>query len=139
MTTSSVLRTGLRYHVDAGEFVFDALRHTQELLDRAPAAPAGGDAGDEIDENQVHISGPELLDGIRELGLRRFGLMARCVFASWGVTTTEDFGRIVFDLVEQGKMRKTDRDQLNDFYDVYEFEQVLDRDYRCPTELTLLA
>jgi uncharacterized repeat protein (TIGR04138 family) len=139
MTTSSVLRTGQRYHIDASEFVFEALRHTQELLGRGDLPQSGNREGDALDDEQVHISGPELLEGIRELGLKRYGLMARYVFSSWGVRTTEDFGRIVFDLVDQGKMRKTDRDQLSDFYDVYDFEQALDRDYRCPTDLALVA
>ena len=139
MTTSSVPRTGQRYHIDASEFVFDALRHTQEILGRGGVPQSDDQELDDPEEDQVHISGPELLDGIRELGLKRYGLMARFVFASWGVRTTEDFGRIVFDLVEQGKMRKTERDQLSDFYEVYDFEQALDRDYRCPTDLALVA
>lgn len=135
MTTSSMLRTRSRYHVDASEFIFDALRHTQETLGRLAAGESPDAPLDECDEEQVHITGVELLEGIRQLALERYGLMARCVFASWGVTTTEDFGRIVFDLVEQGKMRKTDRDQLDDFYGVYDFEQAFDRGYRCSTKL----
>lgn len=140
MTTSSLLRTRLRYHVDSETFVFEALHHTQQMLGRLPDINDDNVPGvkdfDEIDEEKVHLSGAELLDGIRDLALERFGLMARSVFASWGITTTEDFGRIVFDMVEHGKMRKTERDQLSDFYEVYDFEQALDRDYRCSTKLS---
>lgn len=133
MTTSSVLHTRKKFHQDAAEFVFDALRHTQEMLGRV--ARRERDELSDFDDEQVHISGAELLEGIRLLGLQRYGLMARHVFASWGVTTTEDFGRIVFDLVEEGKMRKTEQDQLSDFYEVYDFAQALDRNYRCSTQL----
>ncbi len=83
-----------------------------------------------FDEESAHISGPELLNGIRELALEEFGLMTISVFRHWGVRSTDDFGKIVFDFIERGAMRKTDRDQLSDFCDVYGFEEVFDRDYR---------
>lgn len=135
MTISSVLHTRKKFHQDAAEFVFDALRHTQEVLGRVARRERDDAEFSEFDDDQVHISGVELLEGIRLLGLQRYGLLARHVFASWGVTTTEDFGRIVFDLVEEGKMRKTEQDQLSDFYEVYDFAQALERDYRCATKL----
>lgn len=124
-TTSKIARPGLRYQRQAYQFVFAALRHTQELLDR-------GTAQDPEDEG-AHISGPELLDGIRQLALCQFGLLTRTVFRQWGITTTDDFGRIVFELIERGEMRKTERDQLCDFFDVYDFEQVFDRNYQFDT------
>lgn len=138
MTTTSVLQARRRYHQDAAEFVFDALRHTQEMLGRATRRDRPDAEECDPDDDQVHISGVELLEGIRLLALHRYGLMARHVFASWGVTATEDFGRIVFDLVEEGKMRKTEQDQLSDFYEVYDFGRALERDYRCSTHLPAL-
>jgi uncharacterized repeat protein (TIGR04138 family) len=116
----------LRYHVDAYRFVFESLQFMQEKLQKSRTADA--------DEESAHISGPELLEGIRELGLRRFGLMSRAVFAHWGIQGTEDFGKIVFELVERGEMRKTDRDRISDFYSVYEFADALDLAYEIPTE-----
>jgi uncharacterized repeat protein (TIGR04138 family) len=136
MTTSSAPQLGTRFHADAADFIFEALQHTQEMLGRScQRGPQQDEEDAALEEEQVHITGVELLDGIRDLALERYGLMARWVFASWGIRTTEDFGRVVFDLVEQGKMRKTDQDRLSDFYAVYDFEQVLDRDYRCSTRL----
>jgi uncharacterized repeat protein (TIGR04138 family) len=78
----------------------------------------------------AHVTGPELLEGIRALGVAQFGLLTATVFRHWGVTSTDDFGRIVFELIESGKMKKTDRDQLSDFIGVYDFDDVFDRDYR---------
>ena len=49
-----------------------------------------------------HVSGADLLDGIKQLGRERYGLMATDVFAVWGVSATLDFGRIVFHLVKKG-------------------------------------
>lgn len=126
MTTTShppLLKT--RYHRDAYEFVFAALRHTQRKLNRLPPHQA--------DEEEAHVSGQELLEGIRDLAVRQFGLMTRQVFAHWGITATADFGRIVFELIERGDMRKTERDQLSDFIGVYDFEEAFDRDYQIDT------
>lgn len=119
--------TGLKYHPDAYRFVDQALRHTQRRLGRAAAENA---REEEFDEDSAHISGRELLDGIRDLAINEFGLMTIPVFRHWGIRATDDFGRIVFDFIERGAMRKTDRDQLTDFFDVYDFDQVFDQEYQ---------
>ncbi len=78
----------------------------------------------------AHISGVELLEGIRAFALTQFGLMTCTVFRRWGIRSTDDFGNIVFELIERGEMSKTDRDQLSDFFEVYDFADVFDRDYQ---------
>lgn len=113
---------GLKYHPNAYQFIFSALRYTQQML--------GKTTEPEQVSAEAHISGVELLEGIRELGLREFGLLARTVFAGWGVESTEDFGRIVFELVERGEMRKTENDRLDDFVGVYDFREALDSGYQ---------
>lgn len=112
------------YHANAYQFVFAALQYAQEKLGRDRTSLQAG-----------HISGEELLDGVREMAQRHFGLMARTVLASWGVTSTEDFGRIVFELIETGRMRKTEDDQLDDFVDVYDFTEVFDDAYEIDTSM----
>jgi uncharacterized repeat protein (TIGR04138 family) len=72
-----------------------------------------------------HVSGRELLEGIRELGLARFGLMTKTVFEHWGVRRTEDFGEIVFRLVEAGLLSKTPEDSIRDFEGVFVLEEEL--------------
>lgn len=124
MSMSGTASSSLKYNPEAYRFVDQALRHTQRQLRRIPEAPDV-----EFDEESAHISGIELLEGIRDLALREFGLMTIPVFRQWGVRTTDDFGRIVFDFIEKGAMRKTDRDQLSDFSGVYDFEEVFDRAY----------
>ncbi len=122
--TSRLRPSRLKFHPDAYRFVFESLQYSQEHLKKA--------AQDAEDES-AHISGPELLDGVRELGLKKFGMLAKTVFNHWGVKSTDDFGRIVFELIECGEMRKTDRDQLTDFFGVYDFDQSLVRDYLIDT------
>src|ERR1043165_7011836 len=94
-----VVRRDPRYAYEAYEFVFAALAHTQKLLGRVPTLERGA-------EQTYHVTGPELLNGIRDLALREFGLMARTVFHLWGIDRTADFGEIVFNLVEANLMSK---------------------------------
>mgnify|MGYP003341360796 CR=1 FL=1 len=108
-----------KYHPAAREFVDHALRIAQKKFVKS--------------SDDAHVSGRQLLEGIRELAVKEFGMMTIPVFRHWGITTTEDFGRIVWDLVEQGVMRRTEQDQLSDFSGVYNFEEAFDRDYEIDT------
>lgn len=110
---------------NAYRFVFEALHKTQEDL-KKPLQVADN-------EEDVHISGQELLEGIRKLALKQFGGLARMVFDQWGIRSTDDFGFLVFELIERGEMRKTDRDTLSDFFGVYDFKEAFDRGYRIDT------
>jgi uncharacterized repeat protein (TIGR04138 family) len=118
-----VVRRDARYAYEAYEFVFAALAHTQRLLGRQPPEESSG-------EQEHHVSGPQLLEGIRDLALREYGLMARTVFRMWGINATADFGEIVFNLVEAKLMSKTDQDSRKDFENVYDLDEALVRDYR---------
>lgn len=96
-----------RYRREAYLFVVAAVEHVVRGLD----APR-------------HVTGQELLEGIRQIALDRFGIMAKTVFEHWGVRTTEDFGHIVFHLVGAGLLSKTEEDSIRDFQAVYEFHDV---------------
>jgi uncharacterized repeat protein (TIGR04138 family) len=98
-----------RYEPDAYYFVSEGLTFTAKSLNR-PRQGAGR-----------HISGPELLEGIRAYAIQEFGPMALTVLRSWGVNRTDDFGEIVFNLVESGKLGKTDQDKREDFSNGYDF------------------
>lgn len=111
----------LLFHPHAYVFVSEALKTAQELVSRQLV--------DRLDETH-HISGPELLEGVRILGLRLYGLMAPVVFRHWGLSSTDDFGRIVFEMIERGDMRKSDSDQLSDFHGVYSLDESFAHDYK---------
>lgn len=76
-----------------------------------------------------HVTGRELLVGIKTAGAKQFGPMAKEVFNFWGVYRTEDFGNIVFNLVEEGLLGRTEEDSPADFVDVYDFKKVFEEDY----------
>src|SRR5919204_52705 len=120
---AEVVQRDARFAYEAYEFVFLALSHTQKLLGRVPA-----DDGS-IPGAQYHVSGRELVHGIRDLALREFGLMARIVLRMWGINRTADFGDIVFNLVEENLMSKTDQDSRADFRDVYDLDRALVDDF----------
>ncbi len=102
-----------RYKSDAYEFVLEALSFTQKKF-RRPR----------------HVSGKELLEGVKILLMDRFGPMALTVLKHWGVRSTEDFGNIVFNLVAKKVLSKTEEDDIESFRDVFDFEDVFDRGYR---------
>lgn len=106
------------YHPFAQKFLLEALRYIQEQLGR-----------DRGSEKSGHISGHELLEGIRQLGIQRYGMLCPTVFRKWNVLSTADFGHIVFRMIEEGEMRKTPDDSLDDFQDVYDFNRVFIEDY----------
>lgn len=105
-----------RYRPDAYRFVFEALDYTLKGLGRK-----GG-----------HVSGRQLLEGIRDFALDQFGGLAGLVFDQWGIRCTGDFGEIVFNLVEAGLMGKTESDTREDFRDVYAFDEVFRVDAVAP-------
>lgn len=95
-----------RYKPDSYEFVMQALHFTQKKLKR-----------------QTHVTGKELSAGIREYVIEQYGPMAKTVLQHWGIIKTEDFGHIVFTMVAHKMLSKTDQDSLEDFKDVFDFEE----------------
>ena len=119
----AIINRDNRYAYEAYEFVFAALSHTLSMMGKTQNMEAESD-------DEFHVSGQQLLGGVRDLAQREFGLMARTVFRLWGIDRTSDFGEIVFNLIEAGAMNKTARDDRQDFVDVYDLDEALSRDYR---------
>lgn len=94
------------YKLEAYSFVMSALHHTLKKF-----------------KESRHVTGRELLEGIRSYALRQYGPMARTVINYWGIHSTVDFGKVVFRLVDAGFMTKTEEDSLNDFFEVYNFDE----------------
>ena len=108
-TVDLIIAKDTRFAGDAYMFVREALDFTQKL------------AGKETRGAVRHVSGQELLDGIRQFALQQFGPMAVTVFEEWGVKSCRDFGEIVFNMVEMRLLAKTDKDTRDDFQNGYDF------------------
>ena len=102
-----------RYKEDAYAFVMEALSFTQKKYKRFK-----------------HVSGEEMLEGIKDLLLDKFGPMTLMVLKFWGIRSTEDFGNIVFNLVENKVLSKTEEDKIESFKNAYDFVEVFDHGYR---------
>ncbi len=76
-----------------------------------------------------HVSGQQLLEGVREFALAQFGPMVLTVFEYWGVTRCEDFGVIVYDLIEAGLLSKSETDSIEDFSGAYSFRDAFVKPY----------
>jgi uncharacterized repeat protein (TIGR04138 family) len=100
-----------RFPRDAYVFLLEALDHTQQKIAR--------DAG----FKKQHVSGQQLLDGIREAALKQFGPMAADVLDSWGIHRCGDFGDMVFYMIDHSVLRKNPEDSRADFEDGYDFQE----------------
>ncbi|MSR62649.1 MAG: hypothetical protein EXS08_09425 [Planctomycetes bacterium] len=110
-----------RYSPEAFAFLFESLPHAMRQ------------AGKEKAEGpERHVTGQELLGGMRALALQLFGPLAPAVWRSWGVRETLDWGRIVFLLVENGLLNRQETDTIEDFRDGFDFEEAFVRGYRIP-------
>lgn len=124
----NILEKDDRYSLYAYQFIFEALSYTSRSL--------GKDSGSTEEEDR-HISGPQLLDGVRKYALEEYGYMAHVMFTLWGVKQDSDFGEIVFNLVENGLMGKTENDSREDFKDVYEFGEAFDSGFRFENQFNI--
>ncbi|MCL4864805.1 MAG: hypothetical protein KJZ47_02850 [Gemmatimonadales bacterium] len=70
-----------------------------------------------------HVSGEELAWCCRDFAIRQFGPMSRTVLEHWGVRRSDDFGRIVFTLVEVGLLVTQPGDREEDFAGRYDFAE----------------
>lgn len=106
-----------RYARDGYQFVREALDHTQKTIGRE-------------NRGQVrHVRGQELLVGIRDFALAQFGPMAMTVFEEWGIHQCRDFGEIVFNMVENKLLAKTEQDSRADFEGGYDFYEAFRRPF----------
>ena len=110
---AQICKEDSRYDRKAYDFVRLGLEHTVKDLRKRDAARA---------ERSRHVSGPELLDGLRLYALEQFGPLAKTVLNTWGVHSCRDIGEIVFNLIEYNVFSKTENDRPEDFADVYDFE-----------------
>jgi uncharacterized repeat protein (TIGR04138 family) len=112
-----ILAKDPRYTRDGYHFLREALDFTQKLI------------GKENKGKVRHVTGQELLDGLRQHALQQFGPMAVTVFAEWGIRNCKDFGEMVFNMVENGLLAKTEKDSREDFQDGYDFTEAFEKPF----------
>ncbi len=107
----SIVASDPRYQRESYIFLRDALDFTTKQQKKAKGTTVR------------HVSGPELLQGVRQYALKEFGPMVVTVFDSWGIRSTEDVGHMVFNLIGEGIFGKTDEDSIEDFKNIFDFQE----------------
>ena len=110
----SLLSEDSRYDAEAYSFIYEALDFTLKHVLH------------EDEANNQHVTGPELLEGVRRYAIEQYGCLAAPVLESWGVRQTVDVGELVFNLIEHDLMGRQESDSKADFEDVYEFSEAFD-------------
>ena len=106
-----------RFHRDAYLFLREALDHAQKQVCQSKQ------------REPRHITGQELLAGLREYALSQFGPMVKTVLNEWGIHTCEDFGEMVFNMVDQNLLCSTETDTRDDFKGGYDFDEAFCRPF----------
>jgi uncharacterized repeat protein (TIGR04138 family) len=109
---SRIRARGEQYHERAYLFVLATIEFLQTRL-----------------EVRRHVTGPELAWACRDFARQQFGLLAAVVLGHWGISRTEDLGRIVYTLVEVGLLVTQPGDSESDFEGVYQFAEVFGDSY----------
>jgi uncharacterized repeat protein (TIGR04138 family) len=107
----SIVASDPRYQREAYVFLRDSLDFTTKQQKKAKGTTVR------------HVSGPELLEGVRQYALKEFGPLVVTVFDNWGIRSCEDIGHMVFNLIGAGIFGKTDEDSIEDFKSVYNFNE----------------
>ena len=113
-----------RYRREAYLFIKEALDHTQKMI------------GKQNRGRLRHVTGQELLAGIRDFALAQYGPMAMTLLEEWGIRKCGDFGDLVFNMVEVGWLAKTDKDSRADFEPGYDFIEAFRNPFLPPNKMT---
>ncbi|MEM1166091.1 MAG: Minf_1886 family protein [Planctomycetota bacterium] len=104
----------LPYPPSAYSLVHEGLRHAVQRVFDEDHERLMGDR---------HVSGQELCLGVRDVAIEQFGPLARTVLETWHISSTDDFGSMVRAMVQAGLLRMSERDTLEDFHSVYDFDE----------------
>jgi uncharacterized repeat protein (TIGR04138 family) len=111
-----------RYAAEAYLFIRDGLEFTVKHLKKGARGLTR------------HVTGQELCEGLCDYALEEYGPMALFTLKSWGITRTEDFGELVFNLIEAGKLGKTEEDKKEDFAHRLDLVEILGKPYEVAPE-----
>lgn len=130
MAIVELLQQDQRYHLEAYQFVREALAYAQKVMHMPPSNDESAEG-----TKDHHLTGQQLCQAIRQYALEQYGFMAKTVLNSWGVHKTGDFGEIVYNLIRIREMRKSKSDKREDFDDQFEFETAFDPKFELSSDV----
>jgi uncharacterized repeat protein (TIGR04138 family) len=116
------IREDGRYPAAAYEFLHRGLAYTTHAV-----------YGSDPPEGRHHVTGQQLCKGLRALALESWGLLAGAVLRQWNIHRTRDFGEMVFLLIDLQLMGRQESDRIEDFDDVYDFDEAFGQ-YEIPLD-----
>lgn len=106
-----------RFAPQAYDFLCEALEYTVKMVKAETA-------------EDRHVTGPQLLQGFRQMAMRDFGPMAWTVMKEWGICRSEDVGEMVYQMINIGYFGRNESDSIEDFSDGICMEEALTRPYK---------
>ncbi len=119
-TLSEILKEDDRYPLDAYEFVYEAIEYAKRKLARGKAAS----------RRIRHITPAQLVEGVRDLALEKFGFLATLVLSRWHIYTSSDVGEIIGNLVRTGDVELGPGESVEDFHGLCDYRQELTQRFR---------
>ena len=117
-----IAREDGRFAPDAFLFLHEALGFTVDRLGKEHA---------ELEEER-HVTGRELYEGLEALAKQQFGPLAAEVWRTWGIQEPMDWGHVVFLLVDGQVLRSRPEDTVEDFRLEADFDETFVRQYEVP-------
>ncbi len=111
-----VIREDGRYPLEAFAFLHEGLTHAIRDVHGSERGSGG----------QRHVTGKELCLGLRDFAIEQWGMLAKTVLNKWNIHATIDFGNMVYLLIDNELMKKTEQDNIEDFRDVFDFNEAFD-------------
>lgn len=115
---SAIRERAAQFPEEAFQFVREGLAYTSKMVHGEQRCRHA----DEHDPKR-HVTGQQLCMGLKRLGMERYGQLAKAVLGRWGIRRTEDFGIIVYALIDRSELRQCERDSLDDFKGVFDFDE----------------
>ena len=120
-----------RYSLEAYEFIEDSLAYAADSMELG--SYSSEDFGSESEKTKTrherHLTGQELCEAIRQFALNQYGYMSRVVLNRWGLHSTEDFGEVVYNMINIGLMQKSSNDQKSHFEGVFDFDTAFEDEF----------
>ena len=109
-TVEAIVDRDPRFDPEAYAFISDAVLYTTRKMESGSRT------------SKRHISGRELLDGIKEFAMQQFGPIAPEVLRHWGMNDSMAIGHVVFNMVNNQLLGKTREDTIEDFRNGFDFD-----------------
>ena len=113
LTIQKILDKDSRFHPEAYSFINDAVIYTVSQINT------------QKERSERHISGFQLLEGIKDFAVSQFGPMAYEVLSSWGLKDSLSIGYVVFNMVDHQLLGKSENDSISDFDNAFDLKEEL--------------